>query len=184
MKNVFDMRRLVVIWICCLIWSGFASAYAASQPPAADILWDTWGVPHIYASDEQNLFHAFGWAQAHSHGDLLLRLYGQARGKAAEYWDEDHLASDRWMISNRVPERAREWLDLQSPDFRRNLEAFAAGINAYAHTHPDRISPQVGIVLPVSAVDVLAHLQRVIYFTFVTSPERALGDAEVNARAT
>ncbi|MFM7576283.1 MAG: penicillin acylase family protein, partial [Microcystaceae cyanobacterium] len=56
---------------------------AARETPKTEILWDTWGVPHITAQDERSLFAAFGWAQTHSHGNLLLKLYGQARGKAA-----------------------------------------------------------------------------------------------------
>ena len=49
-----------------------------------EILWDTWGVPHIYAPDLEGLFYVQGWAQAHNHGDLVLRFYGQARGRAAD----------------------------------------------------------------------------------------------------
>ena len=37
-----------------------------------EILWDTWGVPHIYSADNEGLFYAFGWAQAQNHGDLIL----------------------------------------------------------------------------------------------------------------
>ncbi len=46
-----------------------------------EILWDNWGIPHIFASDEPKLMEAFGWAQAQGHGDLLLTLYGEARCK-------------------------------------------------------------------------------------------------------
>ena len=60
-------------------------------PETTEILWDSWGVPHIYSKDTNDLFQAFGWAQMHSHGNLILRLYGQARGKASEYWGEDYL---------------------------------------------------------------------------------------------
>ncbi len=47
----------------------------------AEIIWDTWGVPHIDARDEAGVFRAFGWAQMRDHGDLVLRLYGRARGR-------------------------------------------------------------------------------------------------------
>src|SRR6185295_18297120 len=57
----------------------------------------------------------------------------------------------------------------QPPDFRRNLEAFAAGINEYAKQHADRLSADAKLVLPVTAIDVLAHEQRVINFTFVSN---------------
>src|SRR5207244_3138231 len=53
-------------------------------PVGTEILWDTWGTPHIYAENGAGLFYAFGWAQAHNHGNLLLQLYAQARGRGAE----------------------------------------------------------------------------------------------------
>ncbi|MEW6211115.1 MAG: acylase [Acidobacteriota bacterium] len=135
----------------------------------AEILWDTWGVPHIFARDSEKLFYAFGRAQMHSHGDLILRLYGQARGRASEYWGQNYTASDRWVRTVGITERAREWLKAQSPAFRRYLDQFAAGLNDYAREHRDRISDDVEVVLPVDAADVLAHTERVIHYTFVAS---------------
>jgi acyl-homoserine-lactone acylase len=128
-------------------------------------------VPHIYSQNAKELFHAFGWAQMQSHGDLILRLYGQARGRAAEYWGEDYLESDQWVQTMGVPDRARQWYKMQTPTFRRYLDAFAAGINAYVKEHGELIDDEVETVLPVSAVDVLAHLQRVLHFTFVVNPD-------------
>ncbi|MCA1994731.1 MAG: acylase, partial [Coleofasciculus sp. S288] len=136
-----------------------------------EILWDTWGVPHIYGKDAQGLFQGFGWAQMQSHGDLILRLYGQARGRAAEYWGETYLDSDKYVRTMGIPRRASEWYEAQSPMMRRYLDAFAAGINAYAKEHADRITDEVEQVLPVNGVDVLAHVQRVIHFHFVVSPQ-------------
>src|SRR5215217_2966497 len=126
----------------------------------AELLWDIWGVPHIFADDTVNLFYGFGWAQMHAHGDLLLRLYGQARGRAAEYWGERYLESDRWLRTIGTPGRAAEWYAAQSTDFRTNLDAFAAGINAYARQHSERLSDEARVVLPVTAEDVLAHTLR------------------------
>lgn len=106
---------------------------------------------------------------------LLLRLYGQARGRAAEYWGEEYLESDRWVQTAGVPEHASTWYKAQSPTFRSYLDAFAAGINAYAKQNPKLIDDQVEIVLPVKAEDVMAHLhRRVLNFTFVVNPEQVL----------
>ena len=132
-----------------------------------EILWDNWGVPHIYAETWEGLFHAFGWAQMHSHGDLILQLYGEARGRAAEYWGEDYLESDRYIRTMGVPGRAEEWLEVQNPGIRAYLEAFALGMNEYAEEHPDLIDDQMEVVLPVGPSDVLSHLQRVIHLEFV-----------------
>ena len=143
----------------------------ALSASSAEILWDTYGVPHIYAQNSQELFKAFGWAQMHSHGNLLLQLYGQARGQAAEYWGESYRESDRWVRTMGIPERAEQWYAAQDPNFRRYLDAFAAGVNAYAQVHPDELDDDLKVVLPINAADLLAHMHRVLHFTFVVSPE-------------
>jgi acyl-homoserine-lactone acylase len=136
-----------------------------SDPP--EILWDTWGVPHIYGRDPEGLFFAFGWAQMHAHADLLLRLYAEARGRAAEYWGEAQLANDRYIHTMGVPARAQSWYELQPAEMKAYLDAFVSGMNAYAAAHPERIADGVEAVLPVAATDVLAHVQRVIHLIFV-----------------
>ncbi|OAB58122.1 7-beta-(4-carbaxybutanamido)cephalosporanic acid acylase [Phormidium willei BDU 130791] len=141
-----------------------------SRPDSINLRWDDHGVPHINADDQQGIFYGFGWAQMRSHGDLLLRLYGQARGRAAEYWGEDYHDGDRWVRTLGIPERAADWYEAQSPDFRDNLDAFAAGINAYAEAQGDRLSPDVQVVLPVTPQDVLAHAQQLLHFTFIVNP--------------
>ncbi|MEH1913137.1 MAG: acylase [Nostoc sp.] len=144
----------------------------ATAPKTTEILWDTYGIPHIYGKDAPSTFQAFGWAQMQSHANLLLRLYGQARGKAAEYWGEEYLESDKWVLTMGVPNRANSWYRAQSPAFRSYINAFTSGINTYAKAHPDLIDEQLKIVLPVKPEDVLAHLQRVLYFTFIVNPEQ------------
>ena len=144
----------------------------AQSPKKTEILWDSWGVPHIYGQTHEDLFYAFGWAQMHSHGDLILRLYGQARGRAAEYWGQRYVSSDEYVRTMGVPERSPVWYAAQSPQFRRNLDAFAKGMNDYAQKHGHLLADSVKVVLPVTGVDLMAHAQRVINLTFVASRVR------------
>ena len=152
----------------------FIALTACSLPARAsaqEILWDAYGVPHIRGETLEEVSWAFGWAQAQSHGSLLLRLYGQARGRAAEYWGAQFVDSDRWVRVNGIPERARAWVEQADPEERTVIEWFVAGINEYAEQHPDLIDPAMRVILPVTPEDVLAHAQRVVHFTFVASPE-------------
>ncbi len=145
-----------------------------------EILWDRYGVAHVYARSVRDLFYSFGWAQARSHGDLLARLYAQARGRAAEYYGAAEITNDRWMAINDVPARARHWLREQTPAFRADLEAFACGIDAYAAAHPGALAENSRRVLPVSATDVIAHAERIFQFVYAapaTLPERLPPDA-------
>ncbi len=137
-----------------------------------EILWDTYGIPHIFAPDHPSLFHAYGYAQMEAHGELLVRLYAQARGRAAEFYGEVNLDDDRWVRTNGVPERAGKWASQQSPEFGPLLEAFAAGLNASAAEQDESLSPAARAVLPLTIEDVLAHGMRVIHFDWLVSRTR------------
>jgi acyl-homoserine-lactone acylase len=183
------MKRRTLLAVMTLLGAaGLPLAPASAQPAAAhgEILWDSYGVPHIYGKDEAAVFRGFGYATAQNHGDVVLRLYGQARGRAAEYWGPSEIESDRWVLSNDVYERARQWYEKEPASFRRNLDAFAEGMNAYAKAHPDKIDASVRQVLPITGVDVMAHAHKLMNFQYVAPAPRTLGgnaDAGSNAWA-
>ena len=89
------------------------------------------------------MFYGFGWAQVKSHANLVLRLYGQAQGRAAEYWGDEYVQSDRWVLANAIHERAAKWYGQQTPQFRKDLDAFAAGMTASARANAANIDPDV-----------------------------------------
>jgi acyl-homoserine-lactone acylase len=141
------------------------SAWAAK--PRAEVLWDRYGVPHVYGKTEADLFYGFGWAQLKSHGDLILKLYAEGRGRAAAYYGRDELASDRWMAINDVPGRAQAWLSEQTPAFRADLEAFAAGMNAYGAAHPGALAAEARRVLPITGADVIGYAHRLFQYVYI-----------------
>ena len=150
------------------VTAAFASPLLHAQDtkharPAVEILWDSWGVPHIFAHDEPSAFRAFGWAQMHNDADALLRLIAQARGRGAEIYGAQYLNTDRTIRLLGVYSRARAVYQEMSPEARRDVDAFVAGINEYANEHPEKLSPASKSVLPVSAVDDLAVQTRLAY---------------------
>jgi acyl-homoserine-lactone acylase len=147
-----------------------AGAAFAGAGRSAEVLWDSWGVPHVYAKTVPDLFYGFGWAQVKSHGDVLMRLYAEGRGRAAEYFGPSELDSDRWMAINDVPARSKAWLAAQTPAFRDNLEAFADGMNAYARAHPEALSEEARRVFPISGADVVGYAHRLFQYVYL-APE-------------
>jgi acyl-homoserine-lactone acylase len=146
----------------------------ASPAVADEVLWDRYGVPHINAATEAGAFKGFGWAQTASHGNILLRMYGESRARAAEYWGADYAPLDRYLIANDVPARSLIWYKSQTPQMRANLDAFAAGINAYIAAHPDHVPAELKRVLPITGVDVMAHAHRLMQFLYVAPMSRML----------
>jgi acyl-homoserine-lactone acylase len=170
-KDVHMIKRLSIWLFLVVALAGLNLQALVAQnealPDQPEILWDTWGVPHIYAPDNEGLFYAFGWAQAHNHGDLILKLYGQARGRAAEYWGEDFLQSDQLVRTLGIPEQGVAGYQTLSPEYQGYLEAFVKGFNDYVEANPDAIGDEWKVVLPVKAIDILAHGVRVLRYTFV-----------------
>jgi acyl-homoserine-lactone acylase len=164
------MKRIVVF---CLV-SLFILLPALSCGPAptpTEILWDTWGVPHIYAETEEDLFYALGWAQMQNHGNLILENYGKSRGCAAEYWGEQFLDLDRyaWTIGAQV--LAEKTYQEASRKELAEIDAFAEGMNTYAEAHPDEMDDRLEAVLPLSGQDVLAYIMYAAYFGIYVPPD-------------
>jgi penicillin G amidase len=96
-----------------------------------EIIRDTWGVPHIYAANTDDLFFAQGWITAK---DRLFQIDLWRRagsGKLAEVAGPSAVGRDR--IARLLRYRGdwtKEW-DSYAPDARQIVSAFANGINAY-----------------------------------------------------
>lgn len=165
-------RARLVLAIALTMGAATAGPRAAVTPqPGTEILWDTYGIPHIFAPDHPSLFYAYGYAQMEAHAELLVRLYAQARGRGAEFYGDAHLASDRWVRTNGIPQRAREWARRQSPEFGALIRAFADGLNAWAERNAALLSPAAKGVLPLTAEDVYAHGLRIIHYDWLTSEQ-------------
>ncbi len=171
---------LAAVPACFAQAPAFAQTQEASAYGGGEILWDSFGVPHIYAETEEGAFYGFGYAQARNHGDILLEMYGESRGKGAEYWGEDKAALSRWLIANDVPETAARWYDEQTPQMRKNLDAFAAGINAFVAEHPDALDPAAQRALPITGVDVIGHALRLMNYNYIASDRKVLVAPETN----
>ncbi|HEY9610453.1 penicillin acylase family protein, partial [Allocoleopsis sp.] len=67
-SNRFRQRLLWIFpFLLCLALALFVSiCNPAAGLDRTEILWDTWGVPHIYGKSDRELFQAFGWAQMQS----------------------------------------------------------------------------------------------------------------------
>lgn len=158
---------------------------ATPETASAEILWDTWGVPHIFAGTEEDLFYAFGWAQMRSHGNLILEIYGRVRGRASELWGEEYLASDQYIWTIGAPLLAEQMSGESSMQ-----DVFVAGMNAYAAAYPDDLDDRLEAVLPLTGQDVVAQTLYTIYSFYAPADEiegfrqQYLGSEEASGSAS
>ena len=79
---------VLVVSIAATLTPVLRAADPAFHPQkGSEILWDKYGIPHLYAKSTPDLFFLYGYAQAEAHGNLLLRIYGESRGRASEYFN-------------------------------------------------------------------------------------------------
>jgi acyl-homoserine-lactone acylase len=159
-------RRILIIFLLSSI-IGF-SGYAKNA--GTEILWDNFGVPHIYGRDAKEMYYAFGWAQMSSHANLMLQLYAQARGRAAEYFGNKYLESDKLILLFDLPGKAVTSYQNQEVEYRSYLDAFVKGINDYASKYPETIGVEFRQVLPVTVYDIISHTTRITCLEFL-APE-------------
>lgn len=165
----------LLLLVSCKAAPGPAPDAGKAAATGTEILWDRYGVPHIFAPDHTSLFQAYGYAQMEAHSELLVRLYAQARGRSAEFYGAQYLDSDKWVRTNGLPETAKQWAAGQTPEFGALIQAFAKGLNQWATEHAADLSPEARAVLPLTPEDVYAHGLRVIHYDWVVSPRRLEG---------
>lgn len=159
MKKLLTLTLIVSSLLGC-------SQKPTETPVKNEILWDIWGIPHIYANSTYNLYKMAGWSQMKNHGNLILKLYGEARGKSAEYWGNG-MERDRLLHTLGLVENSQSAYDKLPLEEKEILDAFAEGINMYAEKNIDQLDKSMREVLPVEPVDVLAHSYRVFYLEFL-----------------
>lgn len=164
MSNIFKTISKISI---ILLITVFFSCNKSDSQEHTEIIWDKWGVPHIYAENELEMYYAFGWAQMHNHANHILEMYATARGKASEYYGRKHFRMDQIIHLFSIPDSAAAQYERFTGEEKQILDAFVNGINDYAKKHPEDISENAKKVLPVTAIDVLAHGKRVINIEFL-----------------
>ncbi len=111
-----------------------------------EVLRDARGVPHIYASNEKDLYTATGYIMAQDRlwqMDLLRRV---TTGRLSEIFGDKTIQTDLLMRALRIPEKSVIILDSLQPEMREALEYFADGVNQFIADNPDNLPPEFTIL--------------------------------------
>ncbi|MBX3437342.1 MAG: penicillin acylase family protein [Planctomycetaceae bacterium] len=121
------------------------SAASGTQPAAVSkavrIHRDEWGVPHIFAENDADLFFGFGFAMAQDRLFQLDYLRRKGAGRLAEILGPDGLDWDITARTVGLPRIARDECARLPDETTALLTSFAAGINA--------VIDQLGDLVPI-----------------------------------
>lgn len=151
------MRRLLLVLIACIALvvvagAGFGVymfrhpfpqvrgtlAVAGLQAPV-EVIRDRWGVPHLSAGNEHDLFFAQGFVHAQ---DRLWQMEFNRRiaaGRLSEIFGETTLKTDRFLRTVGLRRAAEAEWEIQDAEARAAAEAYAEGVNAFVARYRGRL---------------------------------------------
>ena len=169
LKRCLQNRRCLAGLLTCgilpallIACSALQQAPAPTAPTAAArqyarevvINRDKWGIPHIFGKSDNAA--AFGLAYAHAEDDFPL-IQGSlvaARGNLARLkLAKISIVNDYLVQLLDIPGHTERQYRTLPEKFRTFLQAYAEGLNYYAHLHPDEAD---GRFFPVSGKDIMA----------------------------
>lgn len=144
------MKRIALLMLLFV----HVAAWAQIDQSRIDIVRDKWGVPHIFAPTDEEVAYGLAWATGEDDfktaQELLLSvrgMLGEVNGKNGAildfmYYilDVDHVVEEKYEASF-------------SPKFKKILEYYAEGMNAYAVAFPNEVLHKK--LFPVTAKDLV-----------------------------
>jgi penicillin amidase len=106
----------------------------AGLESGVDVIRDTMGVPHIYASNPHDLFTAQGYVHAQERFWQMDFWRHIGSGRLSEMFGEAQVETDTFLRTLGWRGIAEEQYAASSPEMRAIMDAYADGVNAYLST--------------------------------------------------
>ncbi len=143
---------LLALLVLALVGAGLGATVVRGPLPETDgslavtgleapvtVYRDEWGVPHIFAASQEDLFFAQGYVTAQ---DRLWQMDFQRRvgaGRLSEVLGDSTLDTDRFLRTLGTYRAAERDLAVLSPETLAALDAYAAGVNAFIADNLDNL---------------------------------------------
>ncbi len=132
---LFAISLLAVFIIYYLASRSLPDYDASHQVPhltaKVEIVRDNAGVPHIFGSNDADVFYALGFAHAQDRLWQMTMLRRTAQGRLSELFGEQTLPIDKTMRRLDIYNLSLKSVPAQSPRTLRALNAYAKGVNAW-----------------------------------------------------
>ncbi|MCF8258381.1 MAG: penicillin acylase family protein [Flavobacteriales bacterium] len=116
------------------------SGFAKVDADAVQIVRDAWGVPHIFAKHDHEVAYGLAWANAEDDFATMQELLIAGQGMAGRHTGKDGAKRDYMAHLFDVRGQVDAQFDtVFSEDFKRYIDGYAQGLNAFAHANPDEV---------------------------------------------
>ena len=148
------------------------SILAQPDPSSIDIVRDRWGVPHIFAPTDAGVSYGLAWAHAEDDFATIQQTIMAGKRMVGRVIGRDGAAIDYFVHLIKARELVDDHIEELSPAYRKVIDAYTAGINAYAREHPKKVIHKK--IFPVTVNEVVTAY--VLSLTVMSSVDRIVGD--------
>lgn len=136
-----------------------------------DIVRDSFGVPHIFAPTDAEVAYGLAWAHAEDDFSTIQQSYMAGKAMLGAYKGKAGASIDYIIHLMRIKELVEEKYETDiSPAYKRVLEGYATGLNAYAAKHPKEVLLKK--LFPITPKDMLQY--GVLQLCVLSGADRAL----------
>ncbi len=168
LKKYAMFRKLFIAF--CLSLS-MISGFSQFNTEKIDIVRDKYGVPHIFAKTDAEVAYGLAWAASEDDFGTIQQSLMAGKAMLASYQGKKGAQIDYIIHLLRIPELVEEKYETDlSPDFKKLLEGYCAGINAYAKKHPEEVLLKKAF--PVTPKDMIQY--SVLQLCVLSGADRAL----------
>lgn len=110
------------------------------NPEAISIVRDEWGVPHIFAATDAEVAYGLAWANAEDDFPTMQELILAGKGMAGRGMGKNGAKRDFITHLAGIEELVESHYETDiSDDFKKYLDGYCQGLNAYAMENPEEI---------------------------------------------
>jgi acyl-homoserine-lactone acylase len=144
---------------------------AQINPSKIDIIRDKYGVPHIFGKTDPEVAYGLAWAHAEDDFETIQQSLMAGKAMLAQYQGKKGASIDYIVHLLRIPELVEERYETDlAPDFKKLLEGYSAGLNAYAAKHPKEVLLKK--IFPVTPKDMVQY--SVLQLCVLSGADKAL----------
>jgi len=110
------------------------------------VIRDERGVPHIYASNEHDLYFITGYVTAQERLWQMDMVRHATQGRLSELFKRDMFETDHFLRALGMPEKSRLVLEKEDPAILATLQAYADGVNAWITECGNKLPPEFKIL--------------------------------------
>jgi penicillin amidase len=104
-----------------------------------EVFTDQFGVPHVFANNEEDLFLAAGYIAARERLFQMSMVLNAVRGELASMLGDEYLSADIYLRTWRIHDISKKITEKMDLETKKIMEAFCQGINIWIDETRDNL---------------------------------------------